>query len=327
MLPARTTHLVTSEASVLAGAQAERGRVYVRTTGGAFRGELDERSDGTLALLRERWSAPLRVRCNRARDYVAFSAVLAEPGSRWCGVPLGHASALEIDRDWEITTRGALESCSFAVRRSELERVEGLLAGGAPERAPNENRALLEPAATALVAELRSRVEHALALGELPPEAERAQRAEFVHLAARLRRGAAPVKERPESFSRRRRAVRAIEEYLEAHEREVPSLADLCALTGASERTLEYAFREQVGVTPNRYLRLRRLNLARKELCAGEPVRVTDVAMRWGFCHLGRFASDYQQLFGERPSETVAALHAGAEESAGERGVLPSIRS
>ena len=312
MLLSRTTHLVTSEASALAGVQAERGREYVRTTGGTFHGELDERSDGILALLRERWTAPLRVRCNRPRDYVAFSAVLTEPGSRWCGVSLGGASALEVDRDWEITTRGALESCSFAVARSELERVEALLAGGAPEPPRNENRVLLEPDAAPLVAEIRSRVERALVLGALPAEAERGLRADFVYLAAHLRRGAPPTEERPESFSRRRRVVRAVEGYLEAHECEVPSLADLCAMTGASERTLEYAFREQIGVSPHRYLRLRRLNRAREELCAGEPasIRVTDVAMRWGFWHLGRFAADYQQLFGERPSETVAALRA-----------------
>jgi transcriptional regulator GlxA family with amidase domain len=31
------------------------------------------------------------------------------------------------------------------------------------------------------------------------------------------------------------------------------------------------------------------------------------VAGRWGFVHLGRFASQYRQLFGETPSETLRA--------------------
>jgi AraC family ethanolamine operon transcriptional activator len=111
-----------------------------------------------------------------------------------------------------------------------------------------------------------------------------------------------------ESYSRRRAAVRKIEEYLDVYERELPSIADLCAIAGVSERTLVYAFREQVGMPPGRFLRLRRLNGARKELRAAEPrmERVTDVAMRWGFWQLGRFAGEYLRLFGELPSKTLA---------------------
>ena len=46
------------------------------------------------------------------------------------------------------------------------------------------------------------------------------------------------MKERPESFSRRRRVVRAIEGYLEAHEGEVPSLADLRRVAALQQSTL-----------------------------------------------------------------------------------------
>jgi transcriptional regulator GlxA family with amidase domain len=35
---------------------------------------------------------------------------------------------------------------------------------------------------------------------------------------------------------------------------------------------------------------------------------VTDVATRWGFFHLGRFAQAYGQLYGERPSQTLRTL-------------------
>ena len=30
-----------------------------------------------------------------------------------------------------------------------------------------------------------------------------------------------------------------------------------------------------------------------------------DAAMQWGFWHLGQFATDYQQLFAEKPSLTL----------------------
>ena len=59
---------------------------------------------------------------------------------------------------------------------------------------------------------------------------------------------------------------------------------------------------------PHRYLVLRRMNQARRALRAARPgtVTVTDVAMRYGFWQLGRFAVEYHTLFGESPSATLA---------------------
>ena len=104
------------------------------------------------------------------------------------------------------------------------------------------------------------------------------------------------------SFVRRR-----VEAYLEAHVSEPLYLADLCAATGVSERTLEQVFRESYGVSPLQYLKLRRLNLARERLRDGLPGRdsVTEIAFECGFWELGRFATDYKALFGESPSHTL----------------------
>jgi transcriptional regulator GlxA family with amidase domain len=57
------------------------------------------------------------------------------------------------------------------------------------------------------------------------------------------------------------------------------------------------------------YLRRLRLHHVHAELAANSPnsLTVTTVAGRWGFVHLGRFASQYRQLFGETPSETLRA--------------------
>lgn len=308
MLPPRITRVRTREVSDLAAVQAERGREYVRLVGGAFEGELDEHSDGAVALLRECWSAPLRVCCARSRDYVAFSAVLASADARWCGVPLDRTSLLDVGRDWELSTRGAVESFSFAVPREALDRVETLLGGAERASSPGENKVAFGPAVEPLAHELRLRVETALAVGALATEAACTLRDEFLYLAARLHRGTQGGAQLPESFSRRRRLVRTVEGYLDAHPRKALSMAALCELTGASERTVEYAFREQLGLSPNRYLRLRRLHGARRDLLNADPdeVDVTGVAMSWDFWHLGRFAADYEQSFGERPSATLA---------------------
>lgn len=88
----------------------------------------------------------------------------------------------------------------------------------------------------------------------------------------------------------------------------VPTIADICEATAVSERTLQYAFRRYVNVTPLIYLRMCRLNLARATLRQSDSTSttVTTVALRYGFLHLGRFSADYKNAFGERPSETLA---------------------
>lgn len=89
---------------------------------------------------------------------------------------------------------------------------------------------------------------------------------------------------------------------------QMPSIVDICRHTGLSARTLQYAFTEILQMTPVAYLRILRLNKVRSTLHAADTsaTSVTQAAMNWGFLHLGDFARDYQRLFGERPSETLA---------------------
>jgi AraC-like DNA-binding protein len=51
-----------------------------------------------------------------------------------------------------------------------------------------------------------------------------------------------------------------------------------------------------------RYLRDARFARGREALLGAEDQSITQVAMRWGFYHLGRFAVDYRKRFGETPS-------------------------
>lgn len=90
---------------------------------------------------------------------------------------------------------------------------------------------------------------------------------------------------------------------------DLPGVADICVAAGVCERTLQYAFRDYVRMSPTAYLRLLRLNRVREHLTIADPqeTTVTDVAMRFGFLHLGRFGQDYKRVFGETPSATLAA--------------------
>ncbi|NYZ11151.1 helix-turn-helix domain-containing protein [Azospirillum sp. RWY-5-1] len=85
------------------------------------------------------------------------------------------------------------------------------------------------------------------------------------------------------------------------------SIRELCERLGINWRTLNMGFRELYGVPPKTYMRLSRLHHVRRVLSEADPAttNVTAVAVSWGFFQLGRFAVEYRQLFGEKPSDTL----------------------
>jgi AraC family ethanolamine operon transcriptional activator len=107
--------------------------------------------------------------------------------------------------------------------------------------------------------------------------------------------------------SQRRRVMERAEDYLRANLYEPFSLSDFAAATGTNHRTLQRQFRSVYGVSPQVWFRSMKLNAIRREFqqSNGTGERVSDIAMRWGFLHLGRFAEEYRQLFGERPRDTL----------------------
>jgi AraC-like DNA-binding protein len=88
----------------------------------------------------------------------------------------------------------------------------------------------------------------------------------------------------------------------------MPATADLGAALGVSDRWVRAAFQKMFGVSASAFFRARAMDGAHRELRQAAPgsVSVTEVAMRWGFWHLGRFSATYRSFFGELPSETLA---------------------
>jgi AraC family transcriptional regulator, ethanolamine operon transcriptional activator len=107
--------------------------------------------------------------------------------------------------------------------------------------------------------------------------------------------------------ARRRMVVRA-DEYLRAHLHRPIYTEELCEALAVSATGLAEAFRAVFGVSPHRFLKLRRLSMVRAALRSreGPPPLVKSVALSHGFWHLGQFARDYRETFGETPSETRA---------------------
>jgi AraC family ethanolamine operon transcriptional activator len=104
------------------------------------------------------------------------------------------------------------------------------------------------------------------------------------------------------------RVIHRADEFLHDHGDRPVHLMEVCAAVGVSARSLEYAFKEICGVTPMRYLKARRLRLARRLLRDGTPARISvkQAALRSGFVQMGRFSCDYRKFFGETPSRTLS---------------------
>jgi AraC-like DNA-binding protein len=96
-------------------------------------------------------------------------------------------------------------------------------------------------------------------------------------------------------------------EYIEAHVADPLTAVQIADAVGVSLRSLQHGFQVTLQTTPMRYLRDLRLHGARADLLSADPnfLGVAEIAYRWGFTHLGRFAEQYRRTFGDRPSDVL----------------------
>lgn len=116
------------------------------------------------------------------------------------------------------------------------------------------------------------------------------------------------LQEAPEVATRAARGAAARAVHL-IHEdpRNIVGLESLARRVGITPRGLQLSFQREVGVSPMEYVkatRLARVRTALREADAREA-SVSELAARWGFNHLGRFAADYARRYGETPSTTL----------------------
>ena len=286
---------------------------YDQLSGGRFAGQFDEVEFDGIRVFREVTSAALHQIGHLPDGVWAIGVPAALPGAAtFCGqacagaelhlfsgddafefhspsgldiygvaapVPaiLAHLTGEERARLARTLARPRLLSVPTGARRHLRE-----LAAAVLERLAAPSDAAPTPATLAAMrADLCAALADA-ALAALPPEPGRATR--------------------PDQRMRILREARAL---AMARETEgTPTIAGICEALGISRRTLQYSFQEIAGVNPATYLRIVRLNQARRDLKAGTSV--TTAATNWGFWHFGRFARDYRELFGERPSQTAA---------------------
>ncbi|UXY50444.1 AraC family transcriptional regulator [Pseudomonas tohonis] len=98
-----------------------------------------------------------------------------------------------------------------------------------------------------------------------------------------------------------------IAEHIERNLKQDISSEELAAQAQMSLRSLYALFERHAGTTPRNYIRQKKLE--RIHACLGDPDccarSITELALDYGFLHLGRFSESYKAKFGELPSDTL----------------------
>lgn len=103
------------------------------------------------------------------------------------------------------------------------------------------------------------------------------------------------------------RNLKRARDYIHAHAHEKITLEELASHAGCSYRSLQNIFARVLGVSPMEYLRSVRLEGVRDELLNADAQQrtVAEIAIQWGFAHMGRFAQLYKKQFGVLPSDAL----------------------
>lgn len=104
---------------------------------------------------------------------------------------------------------------------------------------------------------------------------------------------------------RTQQRIERLEHWIDANLGEPITLDRLSAVAGIHGRGLQKSLRTLRGQSPLEWVTARRLAAVRARLLSSSTgVSVSQVALDFGFTHLGRFSALYRQAFGELPSAT-----------------------
>jgi len=308
------TKRTTRDADDHAAALSAWSQRYEQISAGSFNGHTEELRVGPVQLFHELADqAVLQSGMPRAGTQTIGLVQSASETGWFCGHGLEGDRIVSVSSDFEfdLIAGAGTNIVGISIDTAHLRALSDCISGRDDGPPPLTGPCALD-APPAIRDGLKALVESALSMARQQP-AQLQQPAAQRMLALSLTEAAldcvgcahsqAPARS---SVSARRRILTAAREYMCEHADEPITVPDLCQATGASRRTLQYAFEEILHLSPVTYLRVMRLNRVRSELALHLEESVGDIAARWGFWHLSRFAADYRQHFGELPSATRA---------------------
>lgn len=284
---------------------------YLQTGPGRFEGTL-QRFDlaGDVVVYREQVNVPTAQEGWLAKGWRTFGISMSESSStlqgRAVGATIGH---LQGGGDWAVQTAGPTDHVGIVIRDETFAQYAEYLGG--VDGMSWASLPLLETSQPAR--------EHASAgigncllaaadnPGALTHQAARTALRDSIleHLFCLLI-DAQPARRRNDvtrlTYSE---IVNRSREHLMKNPGSPAGLLEFCQLLRISRRTLQTAFLDVTGVTPQAYMRAVRLSSVHKVLRQADAPEINVVAASWGFVNMGRFAADYRLMFGYLPSETA----------------------
>ena len=307
----------TSDIDELALFQVNKNRRYTQLHPGKLQGDYLEVNLGNVQIFREKLTTGGLIEAAPASSFMPFGAILSnDEDFNFCGKAAQKETIIQATGGfWDVKFKSNLSfvvaAFNYETFSSDIKRLTG-------EEIPQSwlvSKALLtDPSALNRYAQgLNSIINMIQKKPEILYEenALRMMGDSILMLLFDALSITSPIVEIKTNQSNRLSGIRRVIDYLHHFSVDVPTIPELCQIANLSERSLQYGFKEYLGITPVRYLRLVRLNRVRQELLISDPkrVRVVDVALHWGFIELGRFAGEYRKLFQELPSSTLNTIN------------------
>jgi len=285
---------------------------YNQHSAGQFNGYLDEIKLPGLHLFEEYTSQTIRQECcvNPDAFWIGFSMDALRPKVNGLTADTHQLMIRPAHQHFELATPDDFNIFGIVIDKTLLE--SGIGAETAEQWA---NTALIEnPESThgcwELVELIRQSLSTNTALGQklLQPSEMQKQLITLIQNSVLDKLGRYLVvgeQEQPRSYQTRRQALQRIYNHIEQTGDYPVTMSEMCAIACVSQRTLQYCFEQGIGISPNTFLRDCRLNAVRRVLLnMTEDRPICDIALSYGFYHLGTFNHYYKLLFGETPSQT-----------------------
>lgn len=309
--------LSTFDIDELAQFQINKNRRYTQLQPGKLQGHYLEINLGDVQIFREELTAGTLIEAAPISTFIPFAAVLNNSDNfNYCGKKREKNTILQATGGfWDASFKDNLNFVVAAFNRQALNKnIVQLTGQEIPADWLISKTCLTDPYALACYAQGINNIINIIGARPTILTSDTAQRMigdDILRLIFDVLKTKTTFITPPTSQSTRLKGVRRVIDYLHSYASEVPTIPDLCNIASLSERNLQYGFKEYLGVTPIRYLRLIRLNGVRKDLVLSPPKKrkIVDIALDWGFIELGRFSGEYRQLFQELPSVTLRNSH------------------
>ncbi|MDX2321905.1 MAG: helix-turn-helix domain-containing protein [Moritella sp.] len=276
---------------------------YDQFSNGAFYGRINEVVLAQTSVFKEYTNQSLRQQCNinDGGIWLGFSA-----DNNRCRINGLHTQENTImcrtgQQDFELMTPPNFSVFGIVIDKSALIQAANMQKLALDEIIPSLE--LLPYYAAGTISTLRYFIEHLLS-SQLLNITSRIQEDILISAVIELLMNKQPAMTTRVSYRKRRVTVETIIQYMTTSTYPT-TISELCNIANVSRRTLQYSFESILGISPQRFIRLTRLNQIRRELSKPTQTKpIVDIALDYGFYHPGAFSQDYKLLFAESPSIT-----------------------